>query len=294
MILITGATGTVGRPVVDALIGRGVAVRAISRSTTAPPAGVERVGAALPAGVEYVSADLARPESIAAALDGVSALFVHPRAVGESAGKLMAMAAEHGVRRVVVLSAINVDDDPAYQPSRQNGDRNKEVEDAVTGSGLPWVAIRSGTFAVNAIDMFGAQVRAGDVVRAPYANFAESPIHEADLAAVIAHALLHDDLDGRRIPVTGPESLTHEEQVAVFGKVLGRSLTFVEVKPGAAAAGMVAHGIPDAFVTALMARYARGAGHPADITDEVERILGRPAHTFASWVADHSHEFLSA
>jgi uncharacterized protein YbjT (DUF2867 family) len=248
----------------------------------------------LPAGVECVTADLARPESLAGALDGVSVLFVHPRAVGDSAGKLLAMAAEHGVRRVVVLSAINVDDDPAYQPSRANGDRNKEVEDAVTGSGLPWVAVRSSTFAVNTIGMFGAQVRAGDVVRGPYANFAESPIHELDLAAVIAHALLYDDLDGRRIPVTGPQSLTHEDQVAVIGEVLGRPLRFQEVPPDMAAAGMVARGIPEVFVTALMARYARGAGQPAPVTDEVEQILGRPARTFANWVADHTHAFLSA
>jgi uncharacterized protein YbjT (DUF2867 family) len=283
MILVTGATGIVGRPLVEVLTGREVAVRAISRSA-----------AALPAGVEHVSADLARPESLAGALEGASALFVHPRAVGESAGKLMAMAAEHGVRRVVVLSAINVDDDPAYQPSRQNGDRNKEVEDAVTGSGLPWVAIRSSTFAVNAIGMFGAQARAGDVVRGPYANFAESPIHEADLAAVIAHALLYDDLDGRRIPVTGPESLTHEEQVEVIGKVLGRPLRFQEVPPEAAAAGMIARGIPEPFVTALMARYARGAGHPAPVTTEVAQILARPARTFADWVGDHTHAFQTA
>ncbi|MEI8412503.1 MULTISPECIES: NAD(P)H-binding protein [unclassified Kribbella] len=281
MILITGATGTVGRPLVDALIGSDVAVRAVTRSGAG----------ALPAGVESVTADLARPESLAPALEGVSTLFVHPRAVGESAGKLLAMAAEHGVRRIVVLSAINVDDDPAHQPSRQNGDRNKEVEDAVTGSGLPWAAVRPSTFAVNAIGMFGAQVRAGDVVRGPYANFAEAPIHEADLAAVIAYALLHDDLDGRRIPVTGPESLTHEEQVAVIGKVLGRPLHFLEVPPEAAAGGMIARGIPEAFVTALMARYARGAGRPAETTDEVEQILGRPARTFADWVSDHAYAF---
>jgi uncharacterized protein YbjT (DUF2867 family) len=277
MILITGATGVVGRPLVDLLKGQGVAVRTTSRSAEA--------------GAEHVSADLAQPESLAGALEGVSTLFVHPRAVGESAGKLMAMAAEHGVRRVVVLSAINVDDDPAYQPSRQNGDRNKEVEDAVTASGLPWVAVRSSTFAVNAIGMFGAQARAGDVVRGPYANFAEASIHEADLAAVIAHALLHDDLDGRRIPVTGPESLTHEEQVAVIGKVLGRPLRFLEVPSEAAAAGMIARGIPEAFVTALMARYARGAGLPAEVTDELEQILGRPARTFAEWVGDHAQVF---
>jgi uncharacterized protein YbjT (DUF2867 family) len=282
MIVVTGATGTVGRPLVALLKDRGVTVRAVTRSTAA---------GTLPAGVEAVTADLTRPESLAPALEGVSALFVHPRAVGENAGKLLALAAEQGVRRVVALSATNVDDDPAYQPSRLNGDRNKEVEDAVAGSGLPWVAVRANSFATNSIGMFGAQVRAGDVIRGPYANFAEALIHESDLAAVIANALLDDDLDGRRIPVTGPQSLTHEKLVAVIGEVIGRPLRFEEVPPEAAARGLVAHGFPEAFVAALMARYARGAGQPALVTDEVEQILGRPARTFAEWVADHADAF---
>lgn len=282
MIVITGATGTVGRPLVALLKEQGVAVRAVARSA--------EVGK-VPVGVDVDRSDLARPEDVAPALEGASALFVHPRAVGESAPELLALAAEKGVRRVVVLSAINVDDDPAYQPSRVNGDRNKEVEDAVAGGGLPWVAVRASSFATNAIGMFGAQVRAGGVIRAPYADFAEAPIHEADLAAVIARALLDDNLDGRRIPVTGPQSLTHQEMVAVIGEVIGRPLTFQEVPPELAARGLVANGLPEAFVNALMARYARDAGKPALVTDEVERILGRPARGFAQWVADHADAF---
>lgn len=282
MIVITGATGTVGRPLVALLKDQGVAVRAVTRSA--------EVGK-VPAGVDVHRADLARPEDVAPALEGASALFVHPRAVGESAAKLLALAAEKGVRRVVVLSAINVDDDPAYQPSRLNGDRNKEVEAAVADAGLPWVAVRASSFATNAIGMFGAQVRAGDVVRAPYANFAEAPIHESDLAAVIARGLVDDDLDGRRIPVTGPQSVTHQEMVAVIGEVIGRPLRFQEVPPELAARGLVANGLPEAFVDALMARYARDAGKPARVTDEVERILGRPASSFAQWVADHADAF---
>lgn len=270
MIVVTGATGVVGRPLVALLKDQGVAVRAVARSA---------------------GFDAHRPEEIAPALEGADALFVHPRAVGESAAKLLALAAESGVRRVVVLSAINVDDDVEHQPSRQNGDRNKEVEAAVVEAGLPWVAIRASSFAVNAIGMFGAQARAGDVVRAPYANFAESPLHESDLAAVIAHALLNDDLDGRRIPVTGPQSLTHQEMVAVISEVIGRTLRFEEVPPELATRGLIANGLPEAFVKALMARYARDAGKPAPVADEVERILDRPARTFAQWVADHADSF---
>jgi uncharacterized protein YbjT (DUF2867 family) len=282
MIVVTGATGTVGRPLVALLKDQGVAVRAVARFAGA---------GTLPPGVDAVTADLAQPDSLAPALEGASALFVHPRAVAASGDKLLALAAEKGVRRVVVLSAINVDDDPAYQPSRFNGDRNKEVEDAVVGSGLPWVVVRASSFAANAIGMFGAQARAGDVVRAPYAKFAEAPIDESDLAAVIARALVDDGLDGSRIRVTGPRSVTHEEMVAVIGEVIGRPLRFEEVPAESAARGLVALGLPEAFVNALMARYERDTGKPAPVTDDVERVLDRPARTFGQWVADHADAF---
>ena len=279
-IVVTGATGLVGRPLVGLLREREVEIRAVARSS-----------ATWPTGVAGFTADLAEPATLLPVLDGADALFVHPRAVGDNAGKLVALAGEAGVRRVVVLSAINVDDDPAYQPSRLNGDRNKEVEEAVVASGLPWVAVRSSSFATNVIGMLGAQIRGGDVVRAAYGDFAEALIHEADLAEVIVEALTNADLAGRRLRVTGPQSLTHEQQVAVLAEVLGRSLVFQEVPAQAAVRGMVANGLREEFVTALMNRYERGAGQPAEVTDEVRGVLGRPARTFAQWVADHAAVF---
>jgi uncharacterized protein YbjT (DUF2867 family) len=140
MILITGASGTIGRPLVASLARRGVAVRAVSRTPSA---------ARWPAGVEPVAGDPSRPATIAGHLAGVTTVFVHPRAVGTAAADLLALAKERGTTRVVALSAINVDDDPAAQPSRFQGDRNKEAEDAAVASGLDWVSLRSASFATN-------------------------------------------------------------------------------------------------------------------------------------------------
>jgi uncharacterized protein YbjT (DUF2867 family) len=285
MFLVMGATGTIGRPLIDALVNQGAKVRAVTHDSQA---------ANLPAGVEVVEGDLARPDTVAPSLDGVSALFLHPRAVRLAAGELLALARERGVRRVVALSATNVDDPLDQQPSRHNGDRNKEVEDAAVASGLAWVSLRASSFAANTLRTWGAQIRAGDVVRYPYANFAEALIHERDLAEVIAHALHSDDLvarRGRRLELTGPQSLTHQQLVATIGGVLGRPLRYQELPPEVATQGMVQQGIPEAFVEALMARYAREVGQPAPVTGEVERILGRPARTYAEWVADHADAF---
>src|SRR5215510_14954708 len=107
VILVTGATGTIGRPLVDVLVNEGAEVRAVIRGTGP---------ASLPEGVKAVAADLSCPETVAPLLEGVAALFLHPRAVGLAAGGLLALARERGVQRVAALSAANVDDPLDQQP----------------------------------------------------------------------------------------------------------------------------------------------------------------------------------
>jgi uncharacterized protein YbjT (DUF2867 family) len=264
--LITGATGTVGRPLLAELHGQ--AVRAVTRDPSRLPGAV------------------AAPD-----VTGVTALFLHPRAVGLGAADLLARAKAAGVRRVVVLSAVNVDDPLDEQPSRCNGDRNTEVEAAAIGSGLEWVSLRAAYFAINAAWSWAPQLRAGDVVRAPFPRAAEAPVDPRDLAAVAARALVADDYVGRKLVLTGPESLTQEEMVATIGRVLGRDVRFDPVPAAVAAARMVEHGHRPEFVAALMARYERENGRPAHVSGDVEKVLGRPARSFADWVADHTDLF---
>ncbi|MEV5710907.1 NAD(P)H-binding protein [Actinoallomurus sp. NPDC052274] len=282
MILVTGATGTIGRPLIDLLVREGAKVRAVTRAPRT---------AGLPAGVEAVAGDPSRPGTVVPHLEGATSVFLHPRAAGEAAADLLAFARERGVERVVVLSAINVDDDPARQPSRFQGDRNKEAEDAAVASGLEWVSLRAASFAVNTLRTWAPQVRAGDVVRGPYAAFAEPLIDERDVAEVGACALLGAGLAGRRLRLTGPRSLSHAALVTVIGEVIGRPLRYAEIPPEAFARGLVERGLPRPFAEALMARYARGAGPAETVTDEVARILGRPARTYAEWAADHAAAF---
>lgn len=282
MILVTGATGTIGRPLVDTLSAAGVDVRAVTRTPQV---------AGLPTQVEVVAGDPSRPDTIVAFLSGVRALFLHGRAVGTSAADLLTRAREQGVKRVVVLSAVNVDDAFDAQPSRFRGDRNKEVEAAAVASGMEWVSLRPSTFAVNTLGAWGDQIWAGDVVRGPYATFAEAPIHERDLAEVAARALLSDDLISQKLELTGPQSLSHAAMVAMIGDVLGRPLRYQEIPPEAAKHGMVERGFPAPFVEALMVRYAKGEGQRATTTNTVEQILGRPALPYAQWVADHIADF---
>ncbi|WP_433430166.1 NAD(P)H-binding protein [Nonomuraea sp. CA-141351] len=282
-ILVTGATGALGRPLVELLVAEGAAVRAVSRAPH---------DAGLPAGVQVVEGDPSRPGTLARHLDGVTAVFLHSRVIGESADELLALAEEGGATRVVALSATNVDDPLDEQPSRYRGDRNKESEAAAIASGLSWTSLRAGPFASNSVQAWAPQIRMGDTVRYVAASFRESPLDDRDLVEVAAHALLTDDLAGRKVELTGPQSLSHEEMVTVIGEAIGRPLRFQEVPPEVLEQGMVRNGMPETFVRGLLARYIRNVPEP--VTEEVAKILGRPARTFAEWAADHAGLFARA
>ncbi|TDU87918.1 uncharacterized protein YbjT (DUF2867 family) [Kribbella voronezhensis] len=279
-ILITGASGAIGRPLVLALAQRRVRLRAVGRSIQSRD---------FPSKVDYVNTDLAEPERLVPELEKADTLFVHPRAVGASAADLMILAAKHGVRRIVALSTLDVEEDPALQPSRSLGDLNREVEQAVMGSGLPWVCVRASPYARPVVDLLASQARVGAVVGVPYPSFAEAPVHERDLTEVIARTLLDDKLEERVIEVTGPAAMTHQELAEVIAEVAGRRpLRFEEMSPATAVNQLVANGLSRAFAEGLMARCARELGRPATVTDEVHQLTGHPAHTFATWVADNA------
>jgi uncharacterized protein YbjT (DUF2867 family) len=274
-IVVTGATGNVGHPLVTELVAAGARVRAVTRAANT---------AGLPAGVEQV-------ETAAAALPGASAVFLNSRALGDRLADVVAECREARVTKLVALSAINADDDFSRQPSRFRGDRNKEVEQLAVDSGLAWVSLRPTVFATNFAGMWAGQIRAGDVVTGPYATASTAPIVERDIAAVAAHALLTDDLVGQRIPLTGPQAFTNAELVQVIGAVLGRPLHYREAPPDAVRQQFIGLGFGAGFADAYLAMLACTLDDPALVTHDVEKILGRAPLTFAQWVSDHRDLF---
>jgi uncharacterized protein YbjT (DUF2867 family) len=270
-ILVTGATGNVGRPLVTHLVNAGVTVRAVTRRPDA---------ADLPAQVDVVT-------SAAAGVRGADAVFLNSRALGPDLATVVDLARSEGVTRLVALSAINADDDFSRQPSRFRGDRNKEVEQLAVDSGLEWVSLRPTAFASNFAGMWSAQLQAGDVVVGPFASASTAPIVDSDISAVAAHALLTDELLDRKIPLTGPEALTNTEMVEVIGAVLDRPVRYQEVPPELVRERFVGLGFPAEFADAYIAYLSATVDKPALVTHEVDKILGRPAEAFASWVAEH-------
>jgi uncharacterized protein YbjT (DUF2867 family) len=274
-IVVTGATGNVGRPLVALLAAAGARVCAVTRTPDS---------AALPDGVRAVT-------SVFEALPGASAVFVNSRALGDRLADVVAVARHSGVRKLVALSAINADDDVARQPSRVRGDRNREAEQLCVDSGLAWASLRPSVFATNFAGMWSAQIRAGDVVGGPYAAASSAPIVEADIAAVATRALLTDELVGQRIPLTGPQALTNTELVDTIATVLGRRLRYVEASPAVVRERFIDIGLGADFADAYIAMLADAVDKPALVTHDIEKITGRPATPFATWVSEHRQLF---
>ncbi len=277
-IVVTGATGNVGHPLVAELLAAGARVRAVSR----------RPGqAGFSPGVEVV-------DSAADAVEGASAVFLNSRALGSDLAAVVRRCERGGVAKLVALSAINADDDSSRQPSRFRGDRNREAERLAVDSGLAWVSLRPTVFATNFAGMWSAQLRGGDVVAGPYAAASSAPIVETDIAAVAARALLTDELVGQRIALTGPQAFTNSELVEVIGAVLGRRLRYREIPAEAVRQRFIGLGFGAEFADAYTAMLAVTLHKPALVTHDVERVLGRPATPFADWVARHRDLFSAA
>ncbi|MFI6273420.1 NAD(P)H-binding protein [Micromonospora zamorensis] len=276
-ILVTGATGNVGRHVLALLVAGGHPVRALSR---APQAAV------WPAEVDVVAGDLADPAALDAALTGVEAVFLF--AAPGSGPAFVAAAQRAGVRRVVLLSSGGVDDDAPVQDGPIAA-YHAELENALRGSGLAWTFLRPDVFAANTL-MWAGQTKAGDVVRGAYAQAAAAPVHEADIAAVAVAALTQDGHAGQIYRLTGPESLTHADQATILGRALDRPIHYAELPAEAVRQMMSAH-VPGPILDDIFTTWAASVGRLAPITTDIEKVTGRPARSYHHWVLDHATSF---
>jgi uncharacterized protein YbjT (DUF2867 family) len=210
-ILVTGATGTVGRHVTEQLLDRGAAVRALTRNA-------ERAKTILPEGVEIAVGDLMRPETLREALRGVEAMFLivssdEPQADLNTDPRVVAMAAEAGVKRVVVL--VGFEEGP--------------VEEAVRGSGMEWTLVKPVEFMANVLADWGPSIRGEGVVRELNGEARSARVHEGDIAAVAVEALLGDGHHGKSYVLTGPEVLTRVEAVQAVAAGIGKDIRFIEL-----------------------------------------------------------------
>jgi uncharacterized protein YbjT (DUF2867 family) len=266
-VLVTGATGRVGREVVAGLVARGRRVRALSR---------DPANAGLPAGVCVVAGDLRDGERVSEHAGGADAVFLlWPFLTADGADEI-AEALARRVRRTVVLSA---------EAAARRPDAVWAVtERATERTAREWTILRPTGFAANTL-VWADQIRRTGVVRWVYGRAARSLIDERDIAAVAVRALTEDRHHGARYVLTGPEAVTQIDQVHAIGRAVGRDVRWEEV-PRAEMHGQLA-GVPD---TALDT-WAFFVSEPEVVTGTVQEITGRPAHRFEEWARNHADSF---
>jgi len=279
-VLVTGATGRVGRAVAGLLIDAGLPVRALTRRPEA---------AALPANVEVVTGDLTVPESLDAALRGVSAVFLVWTAPPATAPAVVERLATHA-RRVVFLSSPHQTPHPFFQQPNPMAVLHAEIERRLAAAGLASTIIRPGVFASNALLWWAPSIRAGGAVRWPYGAAETAPVDDRDVAAVAARTLYQDGHAGGDYVLTGPESLSQAEQVSIIGDVLGRRIRFEELSPDEFRRETEGSW-PGPVVDMLLAAWGATMGRPAFITSTVSGILGSAPRSFRHWAADHATAF---
>ncbi|MFD7257255.1 NAD(P)H-binding protein [Streptomyces sp. NPDC059874] len=275
-ILVTGATGTLGRHVVDRLLRDGRQVRALTRTPAA--------AAAMPAGVEPAVGDLTEPRTLAAALAGVHAVHLigatgQDHAPLRTGPEITAMAEAAGVRRITVLA---------------EGDEGSDdgLGRAVRDSALEWTFIWPIDYMANTLGWADA-IRATAEVREPYASRRTASTDERDVADVIATVLTRGGHAGRRHVVTGPEALTPADKVAAIARATGRDLRFTALTDDQARSQWRADGWPEEGIAFMLDMWATVPATVAEVTPTVERVLGRPPRTFAQWAAAHADLFFT-
>ncbi|MDH6489407.1 NAD(P)H-binding protein [Streptomyces sp. SAI-127] len=273
MIVVTGATGNVGRPLVRELLAAGEQVTAVSRRSPRDN----------PAGLRHHQADLAAPQTLKPALEGAEALFLLTSgdfvAQGGNLDDVLEVVRAGGVRRVVLLSSQGV----------ATGDHPTELEDAVRRSGLEWTMLRPGGFHSNALQWAGA-VRAERTVAAPFGDVALPTVDPEDIAQVAAVALRDPSHAGRIHELTGPAPISPRQQTAAIADAVGEPVRFVEQTRGEARAEMVRF-MPEPIADATLDILGNPSPGLRRVSPDIERVLGRPPRAFADWAARNASVF---
>ena len=272
-ILVTGATGTVGRCVVRRLLDAGRPVRALTRDPAA---------ARLPAGVEVVAGDFTDPPSLAAALRGVER--VHLVSMDGDGPAVVDVLVRAGVRRLTHLGHND--------PSRSEDDPLESwhlvFHRAIESSGMDWTHVFPGEFMANTRE-WAPSIRAESVVRAPFGEWNSAMVHEDDIAAIVVKALVEDGHAGRTYQPTGPEPVRRRDAVRLIGEAIGRPVEFVELSPAEARELW-----RDLYPAEVIEWFLEMGGDPDGngwVSPDVEQVLGRPGLTFDRWARDHAADF---
>jgi len=283
MILVTGAGGNVGRPLIEQLASAGMPARAAYHSA-------DKAARARAAGLDAVAVDYARPETLSPALDGVDAVFllaagVHGQIEGETNVVRAAKAA--GVRRIVKLSVFGVAEEE-FGFARTHRPVEREIE----ASGLAWTFLRPASYMQNFTNFMAPTIRSQHAIYTLIPDAVFNHVDTRDVARVAATVLSRDGHEGKAYTLTGPRSFSYREAARAIGVVTGAPVQVVALTESDIRAGMKSHGVPDLYADYLVDLdrwYESGKGD--QLTSSIRDITGREPTTFESFVEEFAGEF---
>ena len=280
MILVTGASGTVGAAVARRLAAAGFPLRLVARDP--------RRIAVRGFGIESTGADFSDPDTLATAFRGAERAFIatNDPLRPQQDENLLAAAAQAGVKQVVRISALMVTDLGADDLITR---WHRECEQRLQASGLAWTVVRPRAFMSNTLGW--ARSLADGVVRAPYGSARVACVDPRDVAEVAVRALTEPGHEGQAYPVTGPAAISSAEQVQQLAETLGRPIRFEEISVDEAHRALMERyprPVADALAQHL---HRRGAHAKCQVEQTVERVTGRPAACFRMWARDHAEAF---
>ena len=282
MILITGASGSVGKTVLQEAIGKEPKVRAMYRS--------KEEAAKAPAGCEPVVADFSDKQSLRGAVEGVTSVFLVcspiPQLV-ELESNVVDVCKESGVKHVVLNSAMGAGDYGKSFPSW-----HRKVEDKLKASGMSYTILRPNGFLQNIVAFHAASIRTQGAFYQAMGDAKVSYLDVGDIAAVAVKALQGGAHAGKTYELNGPEAISNEEMAKRISKVGGRPVKFVDIPEAAQREAMLGLGMPDWQVTALLELqqyYKQGGGAKTD--GLLKSLLGREPVTLDQYLNANAREF---
>ncbi|MFI6405043.1 NmrA family NAD(P)-binding protein [Streptomyces sp. NPDC050548] len=285
MILVTGATGNIGRALARELDARDEKSRLLVRD----PARARAAGLPPSDRAELAVGDFGNPDTLTPALTGVDKLFLLTQGIGtEHTTAAVAAARAAGVRHIVHLSSAHVLLDPVPAMGRWHHERERIIRAA----GIPATFLRPGGFMTNALDWLPT-IHAGDYVLDPVGPGRYAPIDPADIAAVAADVLTGHAEEDEEYVLTGDETFTVAEQVRIISAAIGRTIEVrATTTPDEIVRFRFPHGAPPALAAAVTEGFALMRADTVGLrTDTVRRLLGRRPRTFADWCARHADAF---
>jgi len=267
MILVTGASGTVGSEVLKQLVKKGENVRALVRVE-------DHARKIRHTGAEIFAGDLENPDDLVAPFEGVEKVFLstpaHPNQLERERNAIEA-AAKSSVKHIVKLSIMGADPDASHRLGRIHGN----VEKIVEASGIPWTHLRP-HFHMQHLFLYARPIRNTGSFFAPMRNNRISMVHVKDVAAVAAVVLTEKGYTYRAYEITGPKAVTFGDFAAILSELTGEDIAYVDIPIGTAKGGLLESGISEWYADALLEMFRSWSdGRAERITNTVADITGR-------------------